>query len=164
MLPIILLAAATAAAAPAPCAGVKNPPLCRDLMDVYNKDQAARAKGVKPTDAKKMDAANLIRVQVIINQFGWPGKALVGEKASGAAWTVLSHADADTQKMYVDLMGRAVDDKQLSPALYAQTVDRLAVKDGRGQVYGTQENAPVDDEEHVNDRRAKIGLPPLKKN
>lgn len=160
MLATLLFAAAVAAN---PCEGVKNPPLCRDLLDVYNKDQAARAKGAKPADVKKTDAANLMRVQVIINQFGWPGKALVGEKASGAAWTIISHADVATQKMYVDLMARAVDDKQLSPALYAQTVDRLAVKDGKAQVYGTQENAPIDDEEHVNDRRAKIGLPPLKK-
>ena len=74
MLATIVFAAAVAAASP--CAGVKNPPLCHDLLDSYDRDQAAHAKTAKPKDAKTTEASNLARVQAIFNQFGWPGKSL----------------------------------------------------------------------------------------
>lgn len=161
MLATLVLAAAVATANP--CAGVKNPPLCHDLLDIYTRDQAARVKNVKPKDARKIDTANLRRVQAIINQFGWPGRSLVGERASGAAWSVIEHADIDTQKMYIDMMTQAAEAKEFSPTLVATAVDRIAIHDGKAQVYGTDKNAPIDDADHVNDRRAKIGLPPLQK-
>lgn len=160
MIATLVFAAAVAAASP--CAGVKNPPLCFDLLDIYARDQAARGKNVKPADAKKIDASNRARVQSIVNQFGWPGKSLVGEKASAAAWSVIEHSDVATQRLYMDVMAEAVEAKELSPLLYAKAVDRLAIEEGNPQVYGTEPDKPTDDEEHVNDRRAKIGLPPLK--
>ena len=161
MIATLVFAAAVTAATP--CAGVKNPPLCQDLLDIYSRDQAARGKDVKPAAAKKIDASNIARVQAILNQFGWPGKSLVGEKASAGAWTVLEHADLATQKLYVDLMANAVEAKEFSPALYAKAVDRIALREGKAQVYGTEKDKPIDDEDHVNERRAKIGLEPLKK-
>lgn len=159
---ILAAAAATATAKSGPCDGVKNPPLCRELLDVYDRDQMAHAKSTKPKQAEKIEASDLARVQAIINSFGWPGKSLVGEKASAVAWTVIQHADLATQKLWLDTMTKAVEAKELSPALLARTIDLIAVREGRPQTYGTQPNAPIDDEEHVDDRRAKVGLPPLR--
>ena len=164
-----ILFAAAIAATPPPCAGVKNPPLCRDLLEIYDRDQAARAKGVKPLDAQKIEAADLARVKAILNQFGWPGKLLVGEKASSATWSIIGHADLATQKLYLDAMTKAAADGQLAPSLLATTVDRIAVREGRPQMYGTQFKEvngewvpePIDDEAHVDDRRAKVELLPL---
>lgn len=157
---IALLFAAAVAAAP-PCAGVKNPPLCRDLMEIGERHAAARAKNVKEKDAQKIDAANLARVQAIVNQFEWPGKSLVGEQASAAAWTIVDHASLATTKKYLPAMQKAADDGQLSRALLAATIDRIAVREGRPQTYGTQPGAPIEDAAGVNDRRAGMGLPPL---
>lgn len=169
IVPLLFAAATAVAASHPPCAGVKNPPLCRDLLEVYDRDQAARVKGVKPQDAQKIDSANLARVKSILNQFGWPGKSLVGEKASGAAWSIIQHADLATQKLYIDAMTKAAEEGQLSPTLLATTVDRMAVREGKRQIYGTQFKEsngelvpePIDDEAHVDERRAKVGLPPL---
>jgi hypothetical protein len=159
ILPVILLAAATAQ----PCAGVKNPPLCRDLIDIYDRHELARAKTTKPAEAKKIDAANLARMKAILNQFGWPGKSLAGEKGSQAAWTIIQNADLATQKVFLETMQAAADVKELSPALLAATIDRIAVREGRPQTYGTEPNAPIEDEANVDERRAAVGLPPLKK-
>src|SRR5205809_6277297 len=80
------------------CAGVKNAALCRDLLDLGDRDRIVRRKWLANRDdaaviaeVRKVDAENLARVDVIINQFGWPGKSLVGIKGSGAAWTVIQH-------------------------------------------------------------------------
>lgn len=174
MLIALLLAAATATANP--CTNIKNPPLCRDLIEIYDRDQAVRQKWIAdPKNAKlikemaKTDAANLGRVKSILNLFGWPGKTLVGERASAAAWTVVHHADLATQKMYIDVMAKAADVGELRPALFAQSIDRIAIREGRKQTYGTQFHEaggamipdPIDDEEHVDERRAKVGLPSL---
>ena len=160
MITALLLATAVAQG---PCAKVKSPPLCRDLMDIYDRDQAARGKNVKPAEAKAIDASNLKRVQAIINSFGWPTRSLVGDSAAGAAWTVIEHSDLATQKMYIGMMTAATQDKEFSAVLLATAVDRIAIAEKKPQVYGTDKNAPIEDEEHVDDRRAKIGLPPLKK-
>jgi hypothetical protein len=164
MIAAIVLAAVTATAPPAkpalPCAGVKNPPLCHDLLDIYDRHEMARAKTTKPAEAKKIDASNLARTRAILNQFGWPGKSLVGEKASQAAWVIIQNADLATQKIFVEVMQEAVNAKELSPALFAATVDRIAVREGRPQKYGTEPNAPIEDEEHVDERRESVGLPP----
>ena len=158
-----LLLAAAVSTTPKPCTNVKNPPLCRELLDIYDRHELARAKTTKAAEAKKIDAANLARLEAILNSFGWPGRNLVGDRASAAAWSVRHNADLATQKTYFDTMKAAADAKELSPRLIAATMDRMAVRQGQPQTYGTEPNAPIDDEEHVDDRRAKVGLPALKK-
>jgi hypothetical protein len=178
MIAALLFAAATAVPPrpPHPCANVKNPPLCRDLIEIYDRDQAVRKKWIaNPTSAaliremETVDKSNLGRVKAILNQFAWPGKALVGEKASAAAWTIVHHADVATQKLFLDIMMTAANAGELRWALLAQTIDRIAVREGRKQTYGTQFHDaggvmipdPIEDEANVDERRAKVGLPPL---
>src|SRR5690349_16367802 len=82
---LLLAAAVSVPPRPAdPCTNIKNPPLCRDLIEMYDRDQAVRQKWIadpkKPALIREMesvDKANLARVKAILNQFGWPGKNLV---------------------------------------------------------------------------------------
>jgi len=92
-----------------------------------------------------------------------------GALLTGAAWTVIQHSDLETQKRYLDLMTRAADAGELDWALVATTVDRIRVNEGKPQIYGTQFKEangemvpePIEDEQHVDERRAKAGLGPL---
>ena len=178
MITALIFAAAVTlpAKTPDPCANVKNPPLCRDLIEIYNRDQDVRKRWIadplKPAlirELETVDKANIGRVKAILNQFGWPGKHLVGERASAGAWMIVHHADVATQKLYLDLMMKAADEGELRWALVAQTIDRIAVREGRRQTYGTQFREagglmipdPIEDEANVDARRAKVGLPPL---
>ena len=118
---------------------------------------------------KQVDRENLARVDAIIAANGWPGRSLVGEKASGGAWTVIQHADLETQKKYLPLITKAADAGETSWALLATTIDRIQVREGKPQTYGTQFHEvngelvpqPIEDEAHVDDRRKKVGLGPL---
>ncbi len=57
-----------------------------------------------------------------------------------------------------------------SPQDLADLTDRVLVGQQKRQVYGTQfrvvdgklKPQPIEDEEHVDDRRKEVGLPPLK--
>lgn len=107
------------------------------------------------------------RLEEIVETHGWPGKTLVGEDGASAAWLLVQHSDADVafQKRCLALM-EAVPKEEVSAKNLAYLTDRVLVAEQKMQRYGTQMGAnfevrPIEDAEHVDARRAEIGLPPL---
>ena len=158
------------------CASAADRALCAELLAVRDRDQAVRYReldeGATPAvvqETSRVDRENLARVEAIVAARGWPGRSLVGDDASGAAWTVIQHADLAVQKKYVAMMAAAADAGELDRALLATTIDRVAVGDGKPQTYGTQFREvggrlvpfPIVDEARVDERRKKVGLGPL---
>jgi len=158
------------------CVGVKDPALCAELLAVTNRDQLVRRKQMADRENKSLqeevktvDAENLARIEAVIKEHGWPGRELVGVKGAGAVWTVIQHSSLEVQKRYIGLMTKAADAGDLEWALVATTIDRIRVREGKPQVYGTQFKEangamvpePIEDREHVDERRAKVGLQPL---
>ena len=119
-----------------------------------------------------IDRRNGLRLDEIIAQHGWPGRSLVGGPASQAAYLVLAHADSIRQHRYLPLLKAAAAKGEAVPADAATLEDQVLVREGRKQIYGTRvhfgpetngrwELYPIEDEEHVDERRAAVGLPPL---
>lgn len=119
------------------------------------------------------DSLDLIRVTAIIDSAGWLGEAEIGHKANQALFLVIQHADARpaVQAAYLPIMREAVAEGNARADELAMLEDRVAVNHGRPQRYGSQigwkDNKPfvqpIEDEEHVNERRAAVGLEPLEK-
>jgi len=104
----------------------------------------------------------------IVTKYGWPGKSLVGEDGANAAWLLVQHADKDLafQKDVLAKMEPMAKTEEVSPTDYGYMWDRIAVAEHRPQRYGTQFNdkqepQPIEDEAHVDERRASIGLPSM---
>lgn len=55
----------------------------------------------------EIDARNIARLEEIIMHHGWPGKSLVGEEASEAAFVVLQHSNLTRQEKYLPLLKKA---------------------------------------------------------
>lgn len=115
-----------------------------------------------------IDKRTRTRMSAVVDELGWPGKSLVGEEASHAAWLLVQHADADPefQKKCLDLMKKAPPG-EVSGKDIAYLTDRTLINSGQPQVYGTQLNekfepSPMSDPDHVDKRRAEVGLGPLK--
>jgi hypothetical protein len=117
-----------------------------------------------------IDEANIARLVEIIAAHGWPGRTLVGEKGSLAAFLVLQHADYSYQKIYLPLVRKAVAAGELRPGNLALLEDRVLMREGKKQIFGTQlrsndkgalEFWPIEDEPNVDQRRKDVGLPPL---
>jgi len=93
----------------------------------------------------------------------------VGQKAAGAAWLIAQHGGTEMLHETLPLMKEAVDKGELEGGLYATSVDRVRIQDGQKQLYGSQfdtkgdkcEPLPIEDAEHVEERRKAIGLGPL---
>ena len=121
----------------------------------------------------EIDARNMARLEDVIKQHGWPGKSLVGKEASQAAFLILQHTDLTRQRKYLPLLKKAARKGDARPADVAMLEDRILVGRGKKQIYGTQVRsgpetggklvlAPIEDEKHVDKRRASVGLMPLK--
>jgi len=100
---------------------------------------------------------------------GWPGKKLVGEDGARAAWLLVQHADRDRafQKQCLVLLEKAAKAGEASGKELAYLTDRVAVAEGRKQTYGVMFKGdmvtpePIEDEEHVDERRKAVGLPSM---
>jgi hypothetical protein len=155
--------------------------LRRELLQRIEQDQAIRQEMVKsgwdhpdPKVAERMaaiDADNTARMREIVKAHGggWPGPDLVGVDGTEAAFFLVQHAVPSFQKEMLPLVEKAYRTGSLRGSEYALLKDRVLVAEGKPQIYGTQVNFkdkepipnPIEDEAHLDKRRAEVGLPPF---
>jgi hypothetical protein len=152
-----------------------NEPLRQELLQMRDADQRVRSAAFHATNFHgilEVDSRHLGRLKEIVDQYGWPGKSLVGEDGANAAWLLVQHATQDPQfmKHCRGLMKRAMENGEAAPKDYAYLEDRVRLQDGKPQLYGTQfvqdskgrlVLQPLKDPEDVDIRRRKMGLMPL---
>lgn len=119
----------------------------------------------------KVDNQNLSRVTQILDRYGWLGPEEVGAKGNSTLFLVIQHSNQKTQEKYLPMMREAVQNGKARGSSLALLEDRVALGQGRKQIYGSQISwddktgkyyiDPIEDEPNVNKRRAAVGLPPL---
>jgi uncharacterized protein DUF6624 len=149
------------------------PDLRVELLAMMDEDQAARGTiverdGMLVSDGdvvERVDRKTMARMKEIVAAHGWPGKSLVGEDGAHAAWLLVQHADDDRvfQKLCLDKMAALLGSGEILARDYAYLYDRVALGTGKKQRYGTQwdndySSLPLEDPEHVDERRASMGL------
>lgn len=120
---------------------------------------------------KEQDSINLVKVQKVLEEYGWLGWDLIGRNANAALFLVIQHADLETQERYLPMLREAVKRGDATPADLALLEDRVALRQGKKQIYGSQMAfdqetgeyyvSPLEDPDNVNERRAKVGLGPI---
>lgn len=154
-----------------------NKTLQQKLLKMKKKDQEARLRiqqkkeGADWDEIRKIDAKHIKEIKKIISQHGWPGRSLVGERGSFAAWLLAQHADHDLkfQKKALLLLKRAVENNEASKRDLAFLTDRVLVNQGKKQLYGTQFQEkggklmpqPIKGPEKLEQRRQQMGLEPF---
>jgi hypothetical protein len=148
-----------------------NSALRDELLAMTIDDQTVRVKLVDQlTESDRMrmmevDHKHEERMKVIVAQYGWPGRNLVGDEASTDAWLVIQHCQVDFQEHCLPLLKEAVDANDASGKCYAYLLDRVRMYRGMPQVYGTQfmndKLVTIEDPQHVDQRRKAVGLGPL---
>ena len=74
----------------------------------------------------------------ILQRHGFPRRERVGDFANQTVWLVFQHADLEYQKRFLPQMKRAVNRGDIAPVFLAMLRDRIDVREGRPQKYGTQ--------------------------
>ena len=161
-------------------------PLQKQLEKIFVRDQTLRQLHREAEDKfgidsdemnyfweliSKQDSLNELEVINIIDKRGWVGKTLVGEKANTALWLVIQHAPIEIQEKYLSLFKESVKAGESNGRNLALLVDRIQMRKGEPQTYGSQiirdektENPivyKVFEPEYVNQRRKEVGLGPI---
>ncbi|GAB5565964.1 MAG: hypothetical protein Wins2KO_30270 [Winogradskyella sp.] len=163
--------------------------LVRILDQIYFDDQSTR-NSIKSKeekfgrDSKEMDALwkdilkrdsiNLIKISHILDAQGWPPKDKIGKRGTSTLFLVIQHADQETQEKYLPLMTKAMNNGHLPKRQYAMFYDRLMLRRGKRQLYGTQLAIskdskkpyvlPLDEPKTVDKRRIEMGLNTMQEN
>lgn len=114
------------------------------------------------------DNAGLL--EQVFDDIGWPGRDKVSDDGAAAAIVIIQHAISRPmlQRRALQLMLPEIPKGQASAMDAAYLADRIAVYEGRPQLYGTQFDwddkgqlspAKMDDPKKVDERRTKLGLP-----
>jgi hypothetical protein len=152
----------------------------RDLVAAARRDLETRARLAQSGALfdgynAEMEAVHLENAALLDRAFdalGWPSRAKLDDDGAAAATLILQHAISrpDLQRRGLTLLLEAVEAGHANPLDAAYLSDRIAVLEGRAQVFGTQfdwdENgllspAPIADPNGLDDRRASVGLAPM---
>lgn len=162
-----------------------NNQLKKELKEIYESDQYVRfyadslskAHNYQTPDslwnrAHKLmtstDSINLLKVERIIAEHGYPSSREVG-KYSKAIFFVVQHADLPVQLKYFPLVKEAFERGDIEKQNYAKMVDRMRIREGKKQLYGTQfriykgriQYFEIEAPENLNERRKEMELEPI---
>lgn len=145
----------------------------RKQIDEIEKQYGFQSKEMEAqwrTIAQK-DSSNVGKVKAILDKYGWLDKDVVGSQGNATLFLVIQHANQATQEKYLPMMREAVKNGKAQASSLALLEDRLALKQGKKQIYGSQiaQNpktrayylSPLENPENVDKRRADVQLPPL---
>ena len=116
------------------------------------------------------DSINLLKVTSILDTYGWLGATTVGKQGNQALFLSIQHAPLKTQEKYLPMLKEAVYKGNASNEDLVLLQDRIAIRQGKKQIYGSQVTqdtdgsyflSPLEDPDNVDKRRASIGLGPL---
>ena len=168
---------------------IRNKPFARELFRMIIKDQGfmyagniERKKymqngGYFSTAAiylilameEKNHKENNKKLFELLDKNGWPTASNVTEYAAAGAALIINHTNYEIRSKYFPMLEKAFKEGEAQPLRYAKMRDRLLIEEGKEQLFGTQwkfENSkrlphPIKEPEHVDKRRAEIGLGPL---
>lgn len=174
IVPFVLLTALTLSSAVD--AQAVNEKLRSELLAMAVRDQDAR-NSCSTTDGNELvrclaatDGPNVKRIREIIYSTGFPTSKDVGIDGVKAFFLILQHSESVELRLKCKKgIERAFKDKVLSVSEYTVFVDRLLVKQGKPQIYGSNfdlENGKLvmsrtKDVKNLDKRRIAIGLPPI---
>lgn len=117
---------------------------------------------------KKVDSINLVETVKILDRRGWLGADIIGRQGNQTLYLVIQHADLKIQEVYLPMMRKAVKKGHARVSELATLEDRVALRQGKKQIYGSQLGRdketgeyyllPLVDPDNVDKRRDEIGL------
>ena len=146
-----------------------HPALRAQIEQLFVSDQAVRQ--TKDFDLAKMaeaDHEHETALTAMFDTYGVPTYAMVGTEAAEQFAIMVQHQSPALRRKVLPKLKTNVDVGQADPGIYAMMFDRSRRDVGRMQRYGenlecndqnpTLHESPIEDETHVNLRRARLGL------
>ncbi|MCG8839041.1 hypothetical protein G1K37_11865 [Tenacibaculum dicentrarchi] len=161
-------------------------PLVAILDTIYREDQTYRIQindiekeyGLESDEIKKhwelinkKDSINLVKIQKILDKKGWLSPKIIGNQGNSTLFLVIQHSPLKVQEKYLPMMREAVKNGNARASSLALLEDRVSLRKGGKQIYGSQIRrdketgeyfvSPLVDPENVDKRRIEVGLEPI---
>lgn len=147
----------------------------KQLMEILSKSERTESDNLEiitlSETIKRKDSINLSEVKKILDKQGWLSPDVIGKQGNKTLFLVIQHADIETQIKYIPMMSEAVKLGNANGQDLALLKDRIAVRQGERQIYGSQTYKnystgetyvyPLIEPEKVNERRKEVGLEPI---
>jgi hypothetical protein len=148
----------------------------RAALEAKQKESDPKAKALAESRVEELvarmgrqDAANQAALESLVSTRGWPTLDKVGTEGVLTAFLVVQHADLPFQLKYASKVEHSASVGDIPKSNYALFVDRLAMRQNKPQVYGTQIRIQggvaslhqIENEEEVDKRRSEVGLGPI---
>lgn len=117
------------------------PDVLKELMKMRSVDQLYRQGNGDPAVLlTTIDSLNRIKLDSLINIYGWLGYKEVGKSGENASFLIAQHADRDLefQKKCILLMNKELLNGNIYPANFALLYDRIKVNSNEAQLFGSQ--------------------------
>lgn len=155
------------------------------LEVILEEDQAMRQLVSKPLYADdslkldslwdeiaKVDSLHMLVVEEFIEKYGWLGPSEVGKQANLCLFMVVQHAPLNKQIEFLPILKKAVDENKAKGSQFALLTDRVLMRQGKKQRYGSQIKTdsltgnlyvyPIEDLPGLAERREQMGMMPMK--
>ena len=120
------------------------------------------------SETERIDSENIALVNSILKK-GWPEN--LNEESYETIWLIIDHSSLKQQKKHLKTLEKAADNGDISYIDLATLKDRIAMHEGKPQLYGTQSQItvtadgkqtiyiwPVKDPSRLEQMRKEIGL------
>ncbi len=117
---------------------------------------------------QEKDSTNLVVITHLLDTRGWLGADVIGKLGNSTLFLLIQHADLATQEKYLPMMRDAVTKGNAQGSSLALLEDRVLMRNGKRQIYGSQIGrdqdsgayfvSPLEDPDNVDERRASVGL------
>jgi hypothetical protein len=120
------------------------------LTELLEKYDLIQNEVITDINGLSIDEDNVDRLKEIIVEYGFPTMEMVGKDAMDGVFLIIQHADKEWQVQMLDDVKIAFEKGDFSKKEYAYLYDRVQVRNGKPQKYGTQ-LGPVNKEAGVFD-------------
>lgn len=129
---------------------LKYPEVSYRISEISQKDQWYRGRGswrydcMKSKDSlywvkqKQYDSTNLIEIERIFDQYGWPTDDIFGKNASFNCFFVIQHSNIQQQEKYLPVIDSLAKLNKVDAWDFFMLKDRVLVSKGEKQLFGTQ--------------------------
>jgi hypothetical protein len=149
--------------------GPANPALRDQIEQLFKADQGVRQKdGYDFKKMEQLDREHAPILEGIFEKYGVPTYRMVGPHAAAGFATMIQHQSPEFRKKILPGLKANVDAGEADPGSFATVFDRSQTDAGGKQRYGQNltcdtehqemRTGPIEDSDHVDERRAAIGL------
>ena len=156
--------------------GHKNQWYIDTLRKIQIADSAVRYKYIHATDITvrdsmralmaAMDSVNTLKLETLIKEQGLPTFRNVGYEGFYSAYIIMMHIDSELQDSLIEKFIPLMETGEVPRDKMAYLIDRSLIRKKLPQRYGCQiyrsgKSQPIEDIDHLNERREAMGLCPV---